>query len=605
MPFVPDNSIAPLNPQERKAANSATKAGGFFQRLGDSMQKRASNVQGNAQQLAAGKISRPEYNLRGFGEAAGAVGDVAGEAISGAAKFAFKNFLTPEAQGGLKTAGTKVLQSKPGQAAISGLQQGMAGAERFTSANPRLATNLAAVGNIASFVPIGKGAQLVGREWVDFAVDSGKAIKRLNTPDVNNAIETGISKGIKPSVVGKGSLAQMNTYKERAKEAVLNIVKNKDKLSYVDDFGETTSGRTPQTLKEMTEAVDQTKKKIFAEYSALATKAGGQGVSVDLNQVAGELDKIINDKVVQTLSPETAKYAQGLIERFAQQGTFTPEQTQQAIANLNQSLQSFYKNPTYGSFQKAQIDALIANNLRESLDTTITSAVGEGYGELKKAYGSLKAIEKDVIKRALVEGRKNEKGLIDFTDVFSAGDVVMGLSTGNLAQVAKGGIQKAVASYIKRINSPDHSIKNMFESVEKAIKNKSEKFVPKSKTFKLLNRAKGKGGLSIQDISRSGLDMTEKEWDKLNTSAFVEALKDYGSKIEKDLSKAKNSPKINLDRISKLEDAMEDVKAAQKSKGGLSPEAAKLWSGKFKKLGIDFDEYYSLPQAMKMKEKVH
>lgn len=604
MPFVPDNSVAPLSPQERKATKAAVKAGGFFQRLSESMAKRASNVQSNVQQLSKGQISRPEYTLRGFGEAAGAVGDVAGEAISGAAKFAFKNFLTPETQGTLKTAGTKVLQSKPGQTAIKGLQQGVAGVEKFARENPRLATNLGAAVNIASVIPIGKGAQVIGKEALAIPSDTVGVLKRLNTPDVNKAIEAGISKGIKPSVVGKGSLAQMNTYKERAKEAVLNIVKNKDKLSYVDDFGETISGRTPQTLKEMTEAVDQTKKKIFSEYSALATKAGGQGVSVDLNQVTGELQKIINDKVVQTLSPETAKYAQGLTERFAQQGTFTPEQAQQAIANLNESLQSFYKNPTYGSFQKAQIDALIANNLREALDTTITGAVGEGYSALKKAYGALKAIEKDVIKRAVVEGRKAEKGLIDFTDVFSAGDVVMGLSTGNVAQIAKGGIQKAVASYIKRINSPDNSIKNMFESVEKAIKNKSEKFVPKSKTFKLLNKAKGKSGMSIQDISRSGLDVTEKEWDKLNVSAFMEALKDYGRKVEKDLNKAKNSPKINLDRISKLEDAMEDVKAAQKSKGGLSPEAAKLWSEKFKKLGIDFDEYYSLPQAIKMKEKV-
>ena len=219
--------------------------------------------------------------------------------------------------------------------------------------------------------------------------------------------------------------------------------------------------------------------------------------------MTSELGKIVNDKVIQTISPETAQYASNLIERFSKQGSFTPEQAQQAIANMNSSLEAFYKNPTYGTYRQAQIDALITNNLRESLDEVITSATGPGYAELKKAYGALKTIEKDAIKRAVVEGRKNAKGLVDFTDIFSAGDVVMGVATGNPAQVAKGAIQKAVSSYIKRLNSPDSAIKQMFKKVEGAIekgKSSSAPFIPKSITGKGIQSLKGKGGLNLQTV---------------------------------------------------------------------------------------------------------
>ena len=587
-----------------KRLNSESKPKGFFQKLGESLSKRKSNITGEVQNYASGKITKPEYYLRGTGQVAGAMGDVAGAALSGAAKYAF-NALPGTTQNVLKGAGNIALNSKPVQAALGGVQAGMEGAQRFAEANPRLATNLAAVGNIATAIPIGKGVGMAGREVADTAIDVGSIARRVGTPNADRVIETGVMKGIKPSVVGKNTLNQVGRYKDQAKQAVLNIVKNKKNLTYTDEFGEVTGGRLPESLKEASEAIDQTKRSLFKEYDTLTKKAGSIGSTIDLNGVANELKTIVDDPVMRTVSPQSVSYAEKMMENLSRQGTFTPEQAQKAIENLNESLQTFYKNPSFNSYSNVQIDALIANQLRKSLDEVVTGATGKAYQELKNAYASLKAIEKDVLKRAVVEGRKNAKGLIDFTDIFSAGDIIAGVTTMNPALVAKGGIQKAVASYFKGLNSPDKAIKKMFKGVEKSIEKGKGKFVPKSKIFKMIEKTKGKPvGMSIQDISRSGLDVTEKEWEKLNSSAFMEALKDYGRKLEEKLKKAKTSPKINLDTINRLESAMEDVTAASKSKGSLSPEAAKLWSEKFKKLGIDFDEYYSLPEAIKMKEKV-
>lgn len=482
--------------------NQENKPKSFFSKLGEALKTRASNFADTSRSVNAGQITSPEATLRGAGQIAGAVSDVAGIALGSAAKTAFRA-LPQQGQENIRSIGTGIAKSRPGQAIMSGMQTGAEAYGGFKQNNPRLATNLEAVGNVASVIPVGFGGKVAGKEGINIAKDVAGLTKRIGKSNIDDVIETGISKGIRPSVVGKNSLSQMNQYKTKAKEAVLNIVKNKNNLSYVDEFGESVTGKLPSSLKELTEAVDQTKKRIFNEYSALATKAGGTGVAVDLNKVTSELGKIVNDKVIQTISPETAQYASNLIERFSKQGSFTPEQAQQAIANLNESLQSFYKNPTYGTYRQAQIDALITNNLRESLDEVITSATGPGYAELKKAYGALKTIEKDAIKRAVVEGRKNVKGLVDFTDIFSAGDVVMGVATGNPAQVAKGAIQKAVSSYIKRLNSPDNAIKQMFKKVEGAIekgKSSSAPFVPKSMTGKGLRSLKGKGGLNLQTV---------------------------------------------------------------------------------------------------------
>lgn len=552
------------SPEQLQGLQRENKPKGFFTKLGESLKSRASNVQRNAESLATGKISRPEYTLRGFGQAAGAIGDVAGAAISGIAKAGF-NQLSPGNQSDLKRVGSAIAQSRPGQVALGAAQTGMEAYGGFKERNPRLAENIEAVGNIATAVPVGFGAKVVGKEGVNIAKDAANLSKRVGKSNIDDVIETGISNGIRPTVVGKNNLNQLNQYKSRAKDAVLNIVKNKQNLSYTDEFGEAVTGKLPESLKELTEAVDQTKKRIFSEYSALATKAGGTGVVVDLNKVTGELNKIVNDKVIQTISPETAQYASNLIDRFAKQGNFTPEQAQQAIANLNESLQSFYKNPTYGTYRQAQIDALIANNLRESLDEVITKGTGPGYAELKKAYGALKTIEKDAIKRAVVEGRKNAKGLVDFTDIFSAGDVVMGVASGNPAQVAKGAFQKAVASYIKRLNSPDNAIKKMFNKVEKAVE--TTDFKPQSMTGMALESMKGKGGLSIQDVSRGKTELLKEAKTKVKT--FMSGLKDdkfnefeakeYLRKIEKNLNQKLPSSEIKAfmnDAQSKLDEVL-------------------------------------------------
>jgi hypothetical protein len=113
---------------------------------------------------------------------------------------------------------------------------------------------------------------------------------------------------------------------------------------------------------------------------------------------------------------------------------------------------------------------MIANNLRKGLDSSIESLTSPGYQTLKNKYGALKTIERDVNRRAIVDARKNVKGLIDFSDIFSGSQVFNGIVTMNPAVAGQGMAAKAIASLYKHYNNPNAIVKRMFTKTENMMK---------------------------------------------------------------------------------------------------------------------------------------
>jgi hypothetical protein len=99
----------------------------------------------------------------------------------------------------------------------------------------------------------------------------------------------------------------------------------------------------------------------------------------------------------------------------------------------------------------------------------ITRATGKEYQQLKNAYGALKHIEGEVAGRAIVDARKNIKGLIDFADIFAGAEVIHGIIALNPALVGKGVAAKVIAATYKRLNNPNRMIKSMFSEAEKIL----------------------------------------------------------------------------------------------------------------------------------------
>lgn len=337
-----------------------------------------------------------------------------------------------------------------------------------------------------------KGASVAGRavkEGTEAAIDvAAPAVKKgLETAyDVTKAgarqvdelfttsdaalekrIQEQFQKGVKPTVRGKENLGQVEKYKNSALAAVDVITKNKDNLKFADDVGEVVTGRTPESLKEFSESITQTKEKVFKEYDALAKAAGEKGLQIDVAKLSDELDAVINDKALQLSNPEAVKYAQGVKERFSQAGPLTADEAQNVIKNYNNSLQAFYRNPTPEGLTRNAVDALMVNQVRKSLDEGIEGLTGKEYQALKNQYGALRTIEKDVLNATLRDARRNTAGLIDFTDIFTGGQLITSLASGNVAGIAGAATQKGIKSYFKYLNDPNNVVKKMFQTADK------------------------------------------------------------------------------------------------------------------------------------------
>lgn len=282
---------------------------------------------------------------------------------------------------------------------------------------------------------------------------------------VEDAINYGINKGIRPSVETQRSFPKMQSYQQKAQQAVNAIIENKNSLQLTDEFGDLTN-KLPENLHQFSQAIDQTKRGIFDRYNQMAKNAGQTGTIIDLNPIAKELNSVANNKVLMDISPSTVKYARERIKSLGKRGSYTVEEAQEAIQYLNSGLDAFYKNPSFDTASKAYIDSLIANRMRKGLDGVIENAVGTGYQELKNQYGALKSIERDVNRRAVVDARKNNKGLIDFSDIFSGSEVVRGIVSMNPASVGAGVAARGIARLYKMRNDPNRVIKKMFETVE-------------------------------------------------------------------------------------------------------------------------------------------
>jgi hypothetical protein len=446
--------VAPEKTTGQKVAAFAGEVVKPFERLG----------QGVLNATAGNIVGKKAQNTGLFGNTVDTLGYRDGQALQGSelAKDVVGNILDVGSYAVPVGTGAKVLTkvAKGVQAgAISGAMTGVGQALQEGQTIPE---------SIGQGLAYGAGGAVIGGVIPGGVSTVKSAYNKLNPSEkfIESQIVKEFTKGVKPVLPGKTTPSLMNKYNDNVVTAVKTIKSNKDKLNFSDETGEIISGQTPKNISQLNDAVEQTKKTIFTQYDELAKKAGAQGVTVDVTPIANELDSIIGNKALSISNPNAVQYAQGLKERLAGVGKIDAQTAQDVVQNYNKSLEAFYRNPTYDNASHAAIDSVVANNMRKALDDGISGITGSEYQALKNQYGALKSIERDVIKASLKEARKNAKGLIDFTDIFSGGQVVQGLASMNPAMVASGATQKAIASLYKHINDPNRAISKMFDAAD-------------------------------------------------------------------------------------------------------------------------------------------
>jgi len=462
----------------------------YFQRVGESFTKTGEQITGSIQKGA--ETYTAETDKGNVFKATGGLLRSGLRTVGGVAEAAFAPiFEIPVIKGTIEKIGQKVL-------GVSKIQEFVTEATKLAERYPDQATDIK---NIVDILTLGGGKTVEkpllqeGKLIAKDITGSTRAALLPSEEMVQKNIVEMFNKSIKPTA--KKTIAQGQKYENDTLNALKTIKANANDLNIEDAMGEIVTGRTPQSLNELAQAVDQTKKLVFTQYDNLAKQAGTVGVTIDAKPIADEVLKVSQNKALQITNPEVVKYAEQWAERLRGLDVLDTETTQAVIQNLNNNLQAFYKNPTYEAASKVAVDAGVVNNFRKSLDDAIEGATGEQYQVLKKQYGALKAIENDVTRAAMRDGRKNVKGLLDYSDMFTSGQMLGGILSLNPAMFTKGAVERGFKEYFKFLNDPNRAIENIFENLN--IKT-GEKFIPQSTIGKYI--ANPKLGMSIEDVTK-------------------------------------------------------------------------------------------------------
>ena len=144
---------------------------------------------------------------------------------------------------------------------------------------------------------------------------------------------------------------------------------------------------------------------------------------------------------------------------------------------MNQQLKAFFRNPSGDDVSKSAIIAKLNKWTKDAINDSIDdvldkwingwSSQSQYYSQLKQMYGKILTIEDEISKRALVEARKNSKGLsTTILDALAWGEATDALLTLDPAKVWKAAVMKLISKYYKYINDPNVQINNLFKLVE-------------------------------------------------------------------------------------------------------------------------------------------
>lgn len=158
------NKIIEKYPEYKSRITETAQEKGFLSNVGEDLSKRGQSIKETFKQTASGQINPLETGIQTVGAVAGGVGDVIGQGLISTAKAV----LPKSAEQAIASGVSKLATTKPVQNVLSGY-------ESWKGLHPEAAKNLESVVNIASLLPIGKGAQ-IGAKAVETAAKTGEKL---------------------------------------------------------------------------------------------------------------------------------------------------------------------------------------------------------------------------------------------------------------------------------------------------------------------------------------------------------------------------------------------------------------------------------------------
>lgn len=299
---------------------------------------------------------------------------------------------------------------------------------------------------------------------------TGLRNRALSEQQLNSYIDRKYPHAVGMSSAKIASDPAIKSHLKDAQGAVKTIVALKDEGKInVGEFG-AEEARLPRNRMEFAQAIQQAKENVFNLYNGMKEKAGEKGATIGLDSLVTELDSMSNNSALKDFRPNVVQKIQELSARLKERGAYTVEEANNAIKIANQAYENYLKNPSVETGEMAVVDAFVANHLRKAMDLAIESEAGPGWQAYRNKYKQLRSIEKEVTKGALSEAKKSPIGLLDFSDMFSAGEAISGIISMNPAQFAKGGAMFMLKRIYKNLKDPHTSVTKIFEKTDKHYK---------------------------------------------------------------------------------------------------------------------------------------
>lgn len=327
-------------------------------------------------------------------------------------------------------------------------------------------------------------------------------------------LQESYNKAIRPTSRGMKSTTDLQKYNNDAIDSVELIIKNKNNLKFIDANGEEIVWELPRTVDEFSQAIKQTKQNVYDTYIQMA-KAAWKDAKVDTTKIVDELKALKWDKERMAGQSEATKNEidkwinalEGLDNKMSMNGALQKNQ------ELNNELTAFFKSNNPNDVWPNSIKAVVNNGLKRGVDDAIENAWLDSvdYLNLKRAYGSLRAIESDVSHRAVVYGRQNPESLVDSLSNLNSVNAIS-----DFLKDPKGSTLKLIWSQIEKFsarsrNNPNNLVKDMFSRAEKTI----------NKTSTLKTASQQQAQASADATTRQKININRARQDRLNQREWL------------------------------------------------------------------------------------
>ncbi len=266
----------------------------------------------------------------------------------------------------------------------------------------------------------------------------GGAIARNDPEAAAQVIRKAYYRGVKPGETM--TAGQVRTYDNQVREAVDAII-------------DTRAGKPlPKSPEDFSNAIAETKKAVYPQYSGMAQQAEQKGARVELKPAIDRLTKLVSDPLQD---PAATAEAKRLLEMAKGATAITPSRAEEIMGFLNERATGF---DTLGTKGAGAVFREAASALRGSLVDAVEGAGFKDYGKLRRTYGALSEIEDHVAQAAKLERNRGGPG-IGITDIGAAG--LVGAGEPVSAATVEGG--KFLSRWLK---SPNRAISKLFETAQ-------------------------------------------------------------------------------------------------------------------------------------------